>query len=254
VIRQLGVARIRDRRCPATRLTGSDGLGLRPKVDTAVAQAATYTENNSTLVLLGGAVDDDRPLLLSADDDVLYTVDGRMYGHSPTLNPCARNSLSATSSSSPYSGDADKPWLGESRESILAKRRARRLAERLAKPAYVNTDACCRGDMAGLAYESALLGRRMERIHCSDSVLAEHLALLMAMRDADSRLTGRVVFRVDSAALVGPLRRSDPNLTETRRQINELLNGHDDWSLVLVERERNRQAHSLARRSLSENV
>lgn len=82
----------------------------------------------------------------------------------------------------------------ESREVVLAKRRVRRLAERLAKPAYVNSDACCRDGMAGLAYESALLGNRTALVPCADITLAEHLALLMAMHDAASRLPGRVLF------------------------------------------------------------
>src|ERR1700729_3924468 len=63
--------------------------------------------------------------------------------------------------------DAEEVWE-ESREVVLAKRRARRLAERLAKPACVNSDACCRGGRAGLAYESALLGNRTELVLCSD--------------------------------------------------------------------------------------
>jgi hypothetical protein len=83
--------------------------------------------------------------------------------------------------------------------------------------------------------------------------LAEHLALLMAMHDADSRLPGRVVFRVDSAAVVGTLRHGHPDLIEAKRQIDELLRRHRDWCLVLVVRERNKQARHLANRSLRED-
>ncbi|MGH2913107.1 MAG: reverse transcriptase-like protein [Solirubrobacteraceae bacterium] len=104
--------------------------------------------------------------------------------------------------------------------------------------------------MAGLAYESALLGSRTALVPCSDITLAEHLALLMAMRDAASRLPGRVVFRVDSAAVVGPLRRDYPDLAEAKRQIADLLKQHPDWSLLLVERERNWLAHNLANKPL----
>lgn len=152
--------------------------------------------------------------------------------------------------SSERDNSAEEPRGGASRESILAKRKARRLAERLAKPAYVNTDACCRNRRAGLAYESALLGNRTALVPCSDITLAEHLALLMAMRDAASRLPGRVVFRVDSAAVVGPLRRDYPDLAEAKRQIADLLEQHPTWSLLLVERERNWVAHNLANKPL----
>jgi hypothetical protein len=153
---------------------------------------------------------------------------------------------------SPYKPDAEEVWE-ESREVVLARRRARRLAERLAKPAYVNSDACCREGRAGLAYESALLGNRTELVLCSDIMLAEHLALLMAMCDAESRLSGRVVFRVDSSAVIGSLRRDYSVLVEVKRQITSLLSLHREWSLELVERERNWPAHYLANRSLHDD-
>jgi hypothetical protein len=104
--------------------------------------------------------------------------------------------------------------------------------------------------MAGLAYESALLGNRTALVPCADITLAEHLALLMAMHDAASRLPGRVLFRVDSAAIIGPLRHDYPDLAEAKRQIADLLKQHPTWSLVLVERERNWVAHNLANRPL----
>jgi hypothetical protein len=107
--------------------------------------------------------------------------------------------------------------------------------------------------MAGLAYESMLLGNRTALVPCSDITLAEHLALLMAMRDAASRLPGRVVFRVDSAAVVGPLRRDYPDLAEAKRQISDLLKRHPDWSVELVEKVRNIPAHNLANRPFREN-
>jgi hypothetical protein len=168
-------------------------------------------------------------------------------------------SLSLDMSLSVRSRQMSCAWAGnapegskDSREVVLAKRRARRLAERLAKPAYVNSDACCRDGMAGLAYESALLGNRTALVPCSDITLAEHLALLMAMRDAPSRLPGRVAFRVDSTAVVGPLRRDYPDLAEAKRQIADLLRRHPTWSLLLVEREKNWVAHNLANKPLRE--
>jgi hypothetical protein len=179
-----------------------------------------------------------------------YTVERRMLRHSPTrprlwLNPQTPQMSSGGSESGQGEG-----WGGQSREEILAKRRARRLAERLAKPTYINTDACCRSGHAGLAYESARLGRRTELIVCSDIALAEHLALLMAMHDADTRLPENVVFRVDSAAVFDTSRHGHQDLMDAKRQIDELLRRHKNWRLVLVDRERNKQAHHLARRSL----
>jgi hypothetical protein len=61
--------------------------------------------------------------------------------------------------------------------------------------------------------------------------LAEHLALLMAMRDAESRLSGRGVFRVDSTAVLGSLRGGYPVLAEVKRQISNLLSRRREWSL-----------------------
>lgn len=76
------------------------------------------------------------------------------------------------------------------------------------------------------------------------------LALLMAMHDAESRLSDRVVFRVDSSAVVARLRRGYPDLDEAKRQIADLLDRHPEWSVVLVERQRNWAAHNLASRPL----
>jgi ribonuclease HI len=80
--------------------------------------------------------------------------------------------------------------------------------------------------------------------------LAEHLALWMAMHDADSRLPDKVIFRVDSAAVVGPFRSGHPELIDARRQIDELLRRHRDWQLILVARESNKQARHLAKQPL----
>jgi hypothetical protein len=70
----------------------------------------------------------------------------------------------------------------------------------------------------------------------------------MAMRDAESRLSGPVMFRVDSTAIFERLRRQYPDLEETKRQIHRLLNEHPNWSLTLVEKLRNIPAHNLANR------
>jgi ribonuclease HI len=98
------------------------------------------------------------------------------------------------------------------------------------------------------------MGNRSELVRCADITLAEHLALLMAMHDAESKLSGRVVFRVDSAAVLDRLRRWYPELDEAKRQIAGLLERHSDWSLVLVEKERNWPAHNLANRPLRDDA
>jgi hypothetical protein len=98
-----------------------------------------------------------------------------------------------------------------------------------------------------------LLGNRTELVLCTDITLAEHLALLMVMRDAESRLSGRVVFRVDSSAVITSLRGDYPVLAEVKRQIANLLSRRREWSLELVEMGRNRPAHHLANRSLRDD-
>lgn len=179
-----------------------------------------------------------------------YTVDRQMPQHSSTESQLRHSPQTPSAESR---SDQSDSWEGLSREEILARRRSPRLAERLAKPAYVNTDACCRNGQAGLAYESARLGRRTELVICSDVTLAEHLALLMAMHDADSRLPDNVVFRVDSTAVFQALRHGHPDLVDAKRQIDELLRRHKSWRLVLVDRGRNKQAQSLAKRSLCDD-
>jgi hypothetical protein len=138
-------------------------------------------------------------------------------------------------------------WLVP-RDVVLARRRERRLAQRLAKPVYVNASACCRDGRAGLAYQSAVLGNRVELVRCDDSALAEHLALLMAMRDADQRLSGRIVFRVDCAAALAQPSRGRPALAGVKCEIRGLFEAHPDWSLALVQRLNNRPARCLSTR------
>lgn len=187
---------------------------------------------------------------LSGSGTLILTVDRVSLGHTDTRSP---RRLGAQRSIALSGGRPGSDF--ESRATVLSNRRERRQAEQLSKPAYVNTDACCRDDRAGLAYESALLGNRAELVLCTDNTLAEHLALLMAMRDAERRLRGRIIFRVDSAAILGPIRRDGPpTLAEIKRQIAELLKQNDDWSLVLVTREKNWPAHNLAKQPLRDDV
>jgi hypothetical protein len=134
------------------------------------------------------------------------------------------------------------------REVIRLRRRQRRLAQRLAKPAYVNTDASCREGLAGLAYQSGVLGNRMELVVCGDVTRAEHLALLMAMNDAMQVLSGPVVFRVDSTAVADIAHWRSGELDDVRREVRVLLAHHPDWDLVLIERKSNMPAHVLVNR------
>jgi hypothetical protein len=118
----------------------------------------------------------------------------------------------------------------------------------LAKPGYVNTDASWRDGMAGVAYESGAMGRRVELVACGSNLAGEYLALLMAMGDADVCLEGRVIFRVDSAALIDRNVRRTPELVELCERIEALLASHADWTLTLVSKRRNKFAHRLSRR------
>lgn len=135
---------------------------------------------------------------------------------------------------------------------VLAARpevkRAKRRAQRLARPAYVNTDASWHKGQAGLAYDSWALGQRIELVRCEDNTKAEHMALLMAMEDAERALTGAIAFRVDSTAVANWVLGKRRHLKEVQDRIKVLLKRHPDWSVVLIEGYRNRVAHSLSRR------
>jgi hypothetical protein len=203
---------------------------------------------NRTLIKLGA---ERLEAYSSSGGALILTVERASLGHTDTRSP---RRLGAQRDIIAFSGSR-RGSSSEPRAIILSKRRERRLAERLSKPAYVNTDACCRDGRAGLAYESALLGNRTELVLCTDNTLAEHLALLMAMRDAEGGLGSRVVFRVDSAAILNPIRSSEPSvLTEVKRQIAELLQRNEEWHLVLVSRENNWPAHNLAKRPLRDDI
>lgn len=137
--------------------------------------------------------------------------------------------------------------LAARRPVILAKRRARRLA----KPAYVNSDASWRDGVAGLAYVSGSLGNRTALVACAGSSEAEYLALLMAMEDADrAQLPGPIDFRVDSTAVAHLAIGTSTDLKELCRQVKGLLAQHREWRLAFVERKRNWVADGLARRTL----
>lgn len=134
--------------------------------------------------------------------------------------------------------------LAARREIVLANRRARKAA----KPAYVNTDASWRAGLAGLAYVGAL-GVRTEVAACADNHAGEYLALLMAMQDAERCLTGKIAFRMDSQTVVNLQAGSNGQFEELRARVKLLLARHPDWTLVLVEGNRNKIADGLSRRA-----
>jgi hypothetical protein len=76
----------------------------------------------------------------------------------------------------------------------------------------------------------------------------------MAMHDAESKLLGRIVFQVDSAAILDRRPGAYPELDDAKHQIAGLLDQHSDWTLALVERKRNWAAHNLATRSLQDDA
>jgi hypothetical protein len=141
----------------------------------------------------------------------------------------------------------DPEVLAARRAVILAKRRARRLA----KPAYVNSDASWQDGVAGLAYVSGSLGNRTALVACPGSSEAEYLALLMAMEDADRcDLPGLIDFRVDSTVVNHLAVGTSPDLVELRARVKALLADHRGWRLAFVERKRNWVADGMARRTL----
>jgi ribonuclease HI len=85
-------------------------------------------------------------------------------------------------------------------------------------------------------------------VACGDNHEAEYLALLMAMEDADQCLLGRVAFRTDSQTVVNTQAGSDGQLEGLSKRVKLLLARHPEWTLVLIERQRNRVAAELSRR------
>ncbi len=138
--------------------------------------------------------------------------------------------------------------LAVRREVVLANRRARKAAK---PPAYVNTDASWWGGLAGLAYVGAL-GTRTEVVACADNHVGEYLALLMAMEDAERCLAGKIAFRMDSQTVVNLQAGSRGQFEFLRAQVKLLLAHHPDWTLVLVEGNRNKIADNLSRRAFGQ--
>jgi ribonuclease HI len=139
---------------------------------------------------------------------------------------------------------SDRPDLKE------YKARRQRLLKQLSEPAYINTDAACRGEIAGIAYASKALGSRSETIKCGNIARAECLALLMAMEDAHKVLGGPVEFRVDSTAAVGYRAARVKEVRDLRRIIDLLLENHTSWRITWVSGGDNHEANDLARAAL----
>jgi ribonuclease HI len=132
------------------------------------------------------------------------------------------------------------------------KRQARRLAKRLEKPLFINTDASCRYGLAGLAYESRSLGNRIAFVMCERSVEAEYLAMLMAMEDTERVLSAAIVFRTDSSTVANLDTGDTPKIAEYSERVSTLLKRHPNWWIVRVKRISNRPADKLASRPFNE--
>jgi ribonuclease HI len=155
-------------------------------------------------------------------------------------------------------GDGDLPAeVTPLHEGVLAARRAvivaRRRERRLAKPAYVNTDASWRvNGVAGIAYSSEAIGMRAELVECGDNLQAEYLAMIMAMGDAELCLTGPIHFRTDCETVACLQGVTSPELKGLRARVAVFLDSHPEWKLQQVERKSNQTANRLARRIFRE--
>jgi hypothetical protein len=140
------------------------------------------------------------------------------------------------------------------REEIKRYRSHRhRLLKEMSEPAYVNTDAACRRGVAGLAYSSKALGSRSALVVCENSTLAEYLALMMALEDADKApLPGPIEFRVDSTALANYRVARKSDFKQLRRWIDMMFKCHPTWRLTLLRRGDNMAANDLARSALDQ--
>jgi hypothetical protein len=129
-----------------------------------------------------------------------------------------------------------------------------RRARRLAKPAYVSTDAAFRDKRAGVAYASAALGSRVAVLPAIDSTEAEFWAMVMAMYDADRCLScwPAIVFRTDCASVAQFVVVKQESLKPMRAQIVDMVRIHRQWSVELVKRSWNKRANQLAREALNE--
>jgi Reverse transcriptase-like len=133
-------------------------------------------------------------------------------------------------------------------------KRMQKRAHRLAKPAYVSTDAAYQDKRAAVAYVSAALGHRTAVVASAGSTEAEYLAMLMAMYDADSCLAfwPAIVFRTDCMSVATFMLVKKQKLRPLRAEIAHMLRIHPQWSVVLVKRTWNEQANQLAREALDE--
>jgi Reverse transcriptase-like len=119
----------------------------------------------------------------------------------------------------------------------------------LGKTAYVNSDTSFREGVAGVAYESGAIGRRVEIVQCVNINAGEYLALLMAMGDADAvGLTSPVIFRVDAEAIAKRKVGKTRELIEPRNRIRALLARNPQWQIRHIPREKNTLADALASR------
>jgi ribonuclease HI len=144
-------------------------------------------------------------------------------------------------------GPLDIERLAARQSVVLPKRRAGKPA----KSVGVNIDASWHEGMAGLAYVSSSLGNRAVLVACRGTIQGEYLALLMAMGDAEkSEVPGQIDFCLHSTAVANLIVGETPELVELHRHVKAMLSRHPQWRLILVERERNRMAQRLARRTL----
>ncbi len=114
----------------------------------------------------------------------------------------------------------------------------------------VNVDASYDDGVAGIAFESSLLGCWSEVVDARSATHAEFLALLAAMNRAREQEIARVDFRTDCPACAEPWKGGSRFLAEVRALVRAGLGEHPQWRVVLVLRTSNVLPHKLARRAL----
>jgi hypothetical protein len=72
----------------------------------------------------------------------------------------------------------------------------------------------------------------------------------MAMEDADHCLAGRLAFRTDSQTVVHLQTGTSGQFKGLCARVKLLLARHPDWTLVLIEGQRNKTADELSRKPL----
>lgn len=108
---------------------------------------------------------------------------------------------------------------------------------------FINVDASYRDGLAGLAYESALIGYARKVVSAATSVDAETKAMLWAMAVAEGEGLEVVTFRTDCQAVARHTAASP---------IAEILADHPGWNIQQVPRRANVQPNIGARRALRE--